>query len=227
MCSTPSITLGTSEPFPRSWRRRARVSRGAGFGELLSSWSRLEPGQIQVAVDSPVGDSAGAEQAAITAALADLNSALSPLGISLVEVSADQTSSAEIHIHFAPTSAIGGVDQGVLGTYSWATGDITLIEGWQWYYGANPSQIAPNQYDFQTVVTHEIGHALGLGENSDSSSAMDLYLTAGRVNRQLAAPDLSAIRQELSPSPQTSTAAAWKRRRINPRSNFLPLISTN
>src|SRR5262249_13730747 len=46
-------------------------------------------------------------------------------------------------------------------------------------------------YDFQTVVTHELGHALGLGHSTDSTSVMYATLTTGTVNRGLTPADLN------------------------------------
>ena len=67
-----------------------------------------------------------------------------------------------------------------------------------------------DQYDFQTVLNHELGHVLGLGENSDPSSVMSLYLSPGQVRRDLTANDLDAIQQELqsSPAPLPASSAA-------------------
>ena len=56
----------------------------------------------------------------------------------------------------------GGYAEGILGDYS-SLGQITLIQGWNWYAGSEAAAITFDQYDFQTVVTHELGHALGLG----------------------------------------------------------------
>jgi hypothetical protein len=163
------------------------------LGELLG-WSGLQAGTIRVAADVPQGPQATAEQSAIAAAIASLDAQLSPFGINLVEVPSDQP--AQIHIGLAASSLIGGANQGVLGTFT-VDGNITLVSNWNWYLGSIPSGIAPNQYDFQTVVTHELGHVLGLGESSDPSSVMYLYLDPGQVKHGLAASDLQAIGQEL------------------------------
>jgi hypothetical protein len=165
-------------------------------GELLGG-SQLHAGPLTVAVDLPQGPQAAAETAAISDAIASLNSQVAALGVTLVETSG--ASSAQVHIAMAATSPIGGVGQGVLGAYA-PDGDITLISGWNWYFGAGSGTIASNQYDFQTVVTHELGHALGLGENSDPASAMSLYLSPGQIRHDLTATDLAAIGQELQPS---------------------------
>ena len=193
---------------------------GVGVGEIIGS-SQLHLGTITVAVDLPAGGPIAAEQAAIVNTLTNLNSELSALGVQLQEVSGSAATAAQVHIQFASTSAIGGQDQGVLGAYS-PDGQITLISGWNWFYGSSATGISSNQYDFETVLTHELGHVLGLGENSNPSSAMSLYLSPGQVRRDLTTTDLTAIAQELgevgvalgSTSPTsgpggTSTAASY------------------
>jgi hypothetical protein len=72
-----------------------------------------------------------------------------------------------------------------------AMGAITLVQGWDWYAGADPAGIGSQQYDFQTVMTHELGHALGLGHSSDAASVMYGSLNPGEVRRELLADDLA------------------------------------
>src|SRR5262249_28243483 len=62
---------------------------------------------------------------------------------------------------------------------------------WDWYAGADASGVGGAQYDFQTVVTHEIGHALGLGHSQDTTSVMNATLTAGQTKRLLTTSDLN------------------------------------
>ena len=59
----------------------------------------------------------------------------------------------------------------ILGCFDPAANQITLLQGWDWYAGADPTRIGSAQYDFETTVTHELGHALGLGEAGDPTSA--------------------------------------------------------
>jgi hypothetical protein len=68
-----------------------------------------------------------------------------------------------------------------------------LVTGWNWYYGSDPGQLGASQYDFQTVATHELGHGIGLGDSSDSTSAMYGYLSPGETRRALSSADLATI----------------------------------
>jgi uncharacterized repeat protein (TIGR01451 family) len=178
---------------------------GVGFTELLGTTVAIQNGTIDVAVDLPAGPQAPAEQAAITAAIATLNSEVGSLGIHFRQVFGADADAAQVHIRISSTSDIGGVDEGVLGAFS--AGEITLVDGWNWYFGSDADGIAADQYDFQTVMAHELGHALGLGENADPSSAMSLYLAPGAVRRDLTAVDLDAIRQLLPADAATLPAA--------------------
>jgi hypothetical protein len=192
--STATITVVGAVP---------QLAKGAGgttaFSELLDPTSTLKPGAIKVAVNLPAGPLAVAEAAAIRNVLATYNAQLKPYGVSFVWVTGAQAATAQVHIGMAASTPLGGVAQGVLGDFSVTTSEnITLVQGWNWYFGNNPAKIGAKQYDFQSVVAHELGHALGLGENLDPYSSMDLYLASGEVSRYLAPEDLAAIAQELA-----------------------------
>jgi hypothetical protein len=85
---------------------------------------------------------------------------------------------------------VGGYANGVLGCET-DTGEITLIQGWNWYAGSDPTAVGSGQYDFETVLIHELGHALGLGHSASPASVMYATLAAGTANRVLAASDLN------------------------------------
>src|SRR5207244_3550190 len=120
---------------------------------------RVSAGTYLVSVDGLQGPQADDEAARIEDALAQLNTTLGAFGVVLADYSSDLDTAPDIQIHLASTSTIGGVDQGVLGVTQLG-GQITLINAWNWYTGSDPSQISSDQYDFQTVATHELGHAL-------------------------------------------------------------------
>ncbi len=117
-----------------------------------------------------------------------MDAVVEPYGVSVAETT--DSSSANVIVDAGSTSAAGGFTDGVLGCYS-PSGEITLIVGWNWYAGSDPTQIGATQYDFQTTVTHELGHALGLGESSDPTSAMYGTLTTGTTIRSLTTADLN------------------------------------
>ncbi len=145
-----------------------------------------------VSVQSDDGSALPADlQTRIDDALAYWNDTFGFLGTTLVEVPAG-TEAADIRIHFGPTSPVGGLADGVLGCTT-DDGAITLIQGWNWYTGASANQIGSNQFDFETITMHEVGHALGLGHSSNASSVMFASLAAGQVKRALTAQDLTVL----------------------------------
>jgi len=99
---------------------------------------------------------------------------------------------ADIRLHMAYTTIIGGVADGVLGVeiYSAAGADITIVSGWNWYTGADAGAVGSDQFDFQTVATHELGHALGLGHNISLDSVMHATLTTGVARRGITAEEI-------------------------------------
>jgi hypothetical protein len=124
---------------------------------------------------------------------------------------------ANIILENAPTTRIGGQLNGVLGDaemmyapstsnqtangnpYLQLSGYVTvnIVEGWNWYTGVNPALIGSNQYDYQTVVTHELSHAVGLyhdsstyvGFNDDNHSVMYPSLGSGLTRRNFSVYD--------------------------------------
>jgi hypothetical protein len=82
------------------------------------------------------------------------------------------------------------MSDGILGVTT-TTGEITIIQGWNWYAGADVGAIGSGQYDFETVITHELGHSLGLGHSALSTSVMFPTLAPGSANRSLTVADLN------------------------------------
>jgi len=179
----------------------ALISSGTGGAVMTDSIGHLYAGTYLVAVDGLSGDLAPAEQARIDDAIANLNTSAARFGVLLAEAPADLVASADIHIHLSDTSVIGGLDQGVLGVTQ-TGGNITIINGWNYYVDANASGIEANQFDFQTVVTHEMGHALGLGHSNDAGSVMYPELGTGEARRDLTSSDLAAIDNDGEEAPQ-------------------------
>jgi protocatechuate 3,4-dioxygenase beta subunit len=159
---------------------------------LVSALAPMATGTLVVAVDAIPGDGAAAEQARVGDAIAALNAMLGSRGVTLVAVAGGDGVDADIYLHFAATTVIGGVADGVLGVTS-AGNQITIVTGWNYYLGDDPSLIGAGQYDFETVVMHELGHALGLGHSLDTNSLMYPYLGTGDVHRAFTDGDLSVI----------------------------------
>jgi parallel beta-helix repeat protein len=165
-----------------------QVSDGYAGAEMDSaSYGTLLAGNLYVYVSDPSAFFTANELARIQDVINGVNTLLAPYSVTVTEVSDSRL--ANVVIDNAVTSAAGSYADGVLGSYS-STGEITIVQGWNWYDGADPSQIGTTQYDFQTVVTHELGHALGLGGSDDPTSPMYEVLAPGVVRRSLSAADL-------------------------------------
>jgi hypothetical protein len=152
----------------------------ATAGTLLS-------GELSVYVSDPAGYFTANELNRILDAITTWNSLLAPYNVTISEVT-DPTQ-ANLVLDNAISGAAGSYADGVLGSFS--PGEVTMIQGWNWYDGSDPTQIGADQYDFQTVVEHELGHALGLSGSSDPNSAMNETLTTATVRRTLAVADLN------------------------------------
>jgi hypothetical protein len=181
------------------------VSGGDAAGQLLA-------GNLEVYINDPGGLFTADELARIQDAVNAVNAVVAPYGVSVAETT-DPTQ-ANVVIDTASTSAVGGYADGILGCYT-TTGEITLIQGWNWYVGADPAQVGASQYDFETTVTHELGHALGLGESADPTSAMYGTLAAATAIRTLTTADLhipyddgAADAQRAAPVQAVETAGA-------------------
>jgi hypothetical protein len=145
-------------------------------------------GNIELYVDNSNGDLTADELARIQDAVTAVDTVTSPYGAE-IDVVTDPTQ-ADVMLNMGTTSAVGGYADGVLGCTTDA-GQITFITGWNFYAGSDASQIGSGQYDFQTVVTHELGHALGLGHSADSASVMYSTLNTGMVKHALVTADLN------------------------------------
>jgi uncharacterized repeat protein (TIGR01451 family) len=166
-----------------------QVSDGSTGSELDSaSAGTLLAGDLFVYVSDPSGLFSANEQARIQDAITAWDSVLVPYTVTITEVT--DPSLANVIIDTGTTSAAGSAADGVLGSFS-SSGEITILQGWNWFDGSDSTQIGASQYDFQTVVTHELGHALGLGGSADSTSPMFEVLATATVRRTPGAADLS------------------------------------
>jgi hypothetical protein len=153
-------------------------------------------GEADLYVDNSNGDLTSDELARIQDAVTSIDATIAPYGVVINEVS-DPTQ-ANVTLNMNTTSSLGGVAQGVLGCTTDAD-QVTMIQGWSWYAGADPTQVGAGQYDFETAVMHELGHVLGLGHSSNSTSVMYASLATGTANRVLAAADLNVPDDDSGP----------------------------
>jgi hypothetical protein len=162
-----------------------------GSSPTTGTAGHLVAHNLYVYVANPQGSFSAGELARIHDAIQGVNAVVTPYGVSVRQVRG--RAAANLVVDIGSSSASGGQASGVLGSFdsSSVVPEITLISGWQWYTGPNPGTIQPGQYDFQTVVTHELGHALGLGHNPYVNSVMHATLGTGVARRALTVRDLN------------------------------------
>jgi hypothetical protein len=160
-----------------------------GTGDTSGIANTLLGGDLAVYINDPSGCFTADELERIQDALSAWDAILAPYNVTIAEVS-DPTM-ANMVIDTGTTSACGGMANGVLGCFNEPAGEITLINGWNWYAGADPTQIGAGQYDFETTVLHELGHALGLGGSTNPSSPMYETLASGVADRTVTVADLN------------------------------------
>ncbi len=170
-----------------------------------STAGALLGGEADLYVDNSNGDLTSDELARIQDAVTAIDAVIAPYGVTILEVT-DPTL-ANVILTMNTTSSLGGVAQGVLGCTDDAD-QVTMIQGWSWYAGADPTQVGAGQYDFETAVMHELGHVLGLGHNSSSTSVMYASLATGTANRVLTTADLSVPDSDSGPCALHAAPAA-------------------
>jgi hypothetical protein len=164
-------------------------------------------GEADLYVDNSNGELTSDELARIQDAVTSIDATIAPYGVVINEVS-DPTQ-ANVTLNMNTTSSLGGAAQGVLGCTTDAD-QVTMIQGWDWYAGSDLTQVSAGQYDFETAVMHELGHVLGLGHSSNSTSVMYASLATGTPNRVLTTADLNVADDDSGPCAlhAASTAAA-------------------
>jgi hypothetical protein len=174
-------------------------------------------------VDNADGAFTPAALSRIDSAIAGMNALLGAhsVFVSLVP-SIDQ---ANVVLDVDPTTPLGGANNGVLGYFAESDGRgmITLVQGWNWYAGEDPANVGASQFDFQTIVTHELGHALGLGHNDNSSSVMHDELSSGTARRTITQSDLS-IPEADGGGGDPLVAAGWQHPTWEPESTVPTIL---
>jgi streptogramin lyase len=160
-----------------------------GTGDTSGIANTLLARNLSVYINDPSGLFTSDALARIQDAINAWDAILGPYNVTITEVS-DPTL-ANIVIDTGSTSAAGGAAAGVLGCYNAPNAEITILQGWNWYAGSDPSRIGANQYDFETTVLHELGHALGLGGATNPRSPMYEVLAAGVADRTVTTQDLN------------------------------------
>jgi hypothetical protein len=165
------------------------ASGSDGTGDASGIANTLLADNLTVFLNDPNNLFTPDELARIQDAINAWNAILAPYNVTITEVS-DPTL-ANLVLDTGTTSACGGAANGVLGCYNEPNDEITMLQGWNWYAGADPSQIGAGQYDFETTVLHELGHALGLGGSTDPTSPMYETLAAAVADRTPTTQDLN------------------------------------
>jgi hypothetical protein len=174
-----------------------------GSGDTSGIANTLLAGDLTVYINDPNGLFTANELSRIQDAVNAWDAILAPCNVTITEVS-DPTS-ANMVIDTSNTSACGGASDGVLGCFNAPNAEITMVQGWNWYAGSDATQVGPGQYDFETTMLHELGHALGLGGSTNSSSPMYETLAAGTANRTVTTQDLNIPDPPAGADPQMAS----------------------
>jgi hypothetical protein len=184
-----------------------QMALGSDGGDNSGLADTLLAGDLNVYISDPNGYFTADELARIQDTINGLDTLLAPYGVTITEVG--NSASSNLVLDASTTSACGGAANGVLGCFNGPAGEITILQGWNWYTGVDPTKIAPGQYDFQSTVTHEFGHALGLGGATDSSSPMYETLAIGQVHRTMTVADLNLLEPPQGPDPERAALPSW------------------
>ena len=77
--------------------------------------------------------------------------------------------------------------RGVTGFASWG-GSLSFDTGTNWYFGTDPAGRGGSQVDFESVATHELGHALGFGTSPQFTALVKDGVFTGANVAALAGP---------------------------------------
>jgi hypothetical protein len=178
-------------------------------GSVSATAGQLLGADLTVYVDQSATAFTADEQARLNDALSGLSVLLAPYNIQVGLVS--DPSLARVVVQEASTTVAGDQSAGVLALFTQndTGGVIQVVSGWNWYTQADASAVGASQYDFETVLLHELGHALGLGHRDDPTSVMYATLPTGVAKRALTTADLEI--PELDGGPHALMAANFQR----------------
>jgi alpha-tubulin suppressor-like RCC1 family protein len=168
-----------------------QLTDGSSSSYTVSTCNWISNGVLTVWAEDDTGNGLNSDQVnRVSDAMTYLNSALGSYGVTLSW--AAEATSADVTVHFATTTPEGDASAGVIG-FTTADNNVYFVTTWTYYNGSDPTQIASNQLDFETLAIHELAHTVGLGESDDANSVMYEYLAAGTVRRTFTDSNLSLI----------------------------------
>jgi CSLREA domain-containing protein len=168
-----------------------QLADGSSSSYTVSTSNWISNGILSVWAEDDTGTGLNSDKVnRLSDAMTYLNSALGSFGVSL-SWAADATS-ADVTVHFATSTPEGDASAGVIG-FTTPDNNVYFVTTWNYYNGSDPTQIASNQLDFETLAIHELAHTVGLGESADANSVMYEYLAPGTVRRTFTDSNLSLI----------------------------------
>jgi VCBS repeat-containing protein len=171
-------------------------------GSPVAQAAELVTGTVGVFFDDATAAITTDQRARFHDSIDTLNAAFGAYGVTLVEVAADD---AVIVVEVAANSECGAAVDGILGCT--VAHRVTLLSDWNWYAGADSLLIGGDQYDLQTILTHELGHSAGLAHSGDAGSVMYQMLATSQSRRSVTATDLALLEAEADSTPQPLLAA--------------------
>jgi hypothetical protein len=178
------------------------------LGAIVSA-GQLVTGALSVAIQSPDGTMTDEQLARIRDSIDLINQTFGAFGVQLIEIEGASGDFADIRVAVSSNSPCGNQSTGILGCTT-ADGSITLISGWNWYSTEGASAITSSQFDLQTIVTHELGHSIGVDHSSDAQSAMYYALARGMIRRDFTQADLDQLKQGGGGGGQNSLTSALR-----------------